>query len=77
MSGADDSELVQHNILLYNTILILLVLADLKFWELTGSSSQRKALLLIPQQSTVSAVHSFDPVCMFLSELNEIYTWLS
>lgn len=30
MSGADDSELVQHNTLIYNRILILLVLAELK-----------------------------------------------
>lgn len=78
MSGADDSELVQHNTLLYDTILILLVLAELKVLRIIWKQfSEEDTLTYSSAAYCVSAVHSLDPVCMYLSELNGIYTWLS
>lgn len=75
MSGADDSELVQHNTLIYNTILILLVLAELKVLRANWKQfSEEGALTYSSAAYCVLAVRSFDPVCMFLSELNGIYT---
>lgn len=78
MSGADDSELVQHNTLIYNTILILLVLAELKVLRVNWKQFSEEGTLTYSSAAYyASVVHSFDPVCMFLSELYGIYTSLS
>lgn len=74
MSGADDSELLQHNTLIYNTILILLVLAELKVLRINWKQFSAEGTLFPLQVYCVSAVHSLDLICMFISELNGIYT---